>query len=128
MAVDEVKRHNVNLCLYFMIFYNINRVCNNYQLISISDLPSSKKEIDNLERSNIETTHLGNARFWSYKTKTIIFINVLKHIVHLYCTCFILGPLRQDFIKIFRYCFFFPLFSHIPRVVAIRSKPTVGIA
>jgi len=63
MAVDEVKRHNVNLCLYFMIFYNINRVCNNYQLISISDLPSSKKEIDNLERSNIETTHLGNARF-----------------------------------------------------------------
>jgi len=55
-------------------------------------------------------------------------INVLKHIVHLYCTCFILGPLRQDFIKIFRCCCFFLLFSHIRRAVVIRSKPTVGIA
>jgi len=44
LAVDEVKRHIVILCLYFMIFYNINRVCNNCQLISISDLPSSEKQ------------------------------------------------------------------------------------
>ena len=36
----------------------------------------------------------------------------MKHIVHLYCTCFILGPLRQDFIKIFRYYFFPSVYTH----------------
>jgi len=42
--------------------------------------------------------------------------DVLKLIVHLYCTCFILGPLRQDFSKIFRYCCFSSsVFTHSSR-------------
>ena len=49
----ETMRENNRDRLYFMIFFNINRVFfNNCQFISISDLPSSENEIDNRQRSN----------------------------------------------------------------------------
>jgi len=48
----ETMRENNRDRLYFMIFFNINRVCNTCQFISISDLPSSENKIDNRERSN----------------------------------------------------------------------------
>ena len=42
----------LNVYLYFMIFYNINNVCNNCHFISFSDLRSSKNEIDSAGRPN----------------------------------------------------------------------------
>jgi len=41
-----------NVYLYFMIFYNINNVCNNGNFISFSDLRSSENEIDSAGRPN----------------------------------------------------------------------------
>jgi len=93
-----------------MIFYNLNRVCNNCQFISISDLPSSENEIDKRERSNswrgdrifkqlvLEMCDFENIKQEQYKCfethSTFILYMFLEH-------------LRQDFNKIFRYrCFF----------------------
>ena len=42
----------INVYLYFMIFCNINNVYNNCHFISISDLRSSKNEIDSAGRPN----------------------------------------------------------------------------
>ena len=93
----------INVYLYFMIFCNINNVCNNCHFISVSDLRSSVNEIDSAGRLNSwrgETTHFEKARFWRYKTMNKTNLNVLYHIVYLYCACFILGHVRQDFIEI----------------------------
>ena len=42
----------INLYLYFIIFYDINNVCNNCHLISFSDLRSPENEIDSAGRPN----------------------------------------------------------------------------
>jgi len=42
----------LNVYLYFMIFYNINNVCNNCHFIAISDLRSSENKIHSAGRPN----------------------------------------------------------------------------
>jgi len=45
-------------------------------------------------------THDAEIEYWNkYKTMNKTNINILYHIVYLYCACFILGHLRQDFIE-----------------------------
>jgi len=42
----------INLYLYFMIYYNINNVCNNCHFISFSELRSSENETDSAALPN----------------------------------------------------------------------------
>ena len=74
----------INVYLYFVIFCNINNVCNNCHFFSFSDLRSSEKQNWQCRasklmtrRSNIGTTYFKKARFWRYKTMNKTNINVL---------------------------------------------------
>jgi len=46
------KGIDLNVYLYFMIFSNLNNVCNNCHVIAFSDLRSSENKIDSAGRPN----------------------------------------------------------------------------
>ena len=129
----KLKKYNVNLCLfYFIIFFNIIEFVTIVNLFPFQIYLQSKTKLTTASvRTHDAEIEYWNNSFWKCAVLKIWNknnINGLKHIVHLYCTCFILGPLRQDFIKIFRYCCFFPsVFTH-PSYGGNPVQTDVGIA
>ena len=113
-----------------MIFYNIKRVCYNCHLLQFHIYIHTKTKLTTASvRTYDEEIEYWNNSFWKcaiLKIQNKKNINVLKHIVHLYCTCFILGLLWQDSIKIFLYgCFFFCFHTSMVRWQSGPNRPWV---